>query len=69
MKEKEKERNFISAQTSSPVNKQQAIHLAEEEETEFSNIEGCGFWLTTQLSEAGSSLCKAQLSSSKEANC
>lgn len=42
-----KERNFISAQTSSPVNKHQGIHLAEEEEAErdeeFSNIEGCGF--------------------------
>lgn len=68
-KRRGEERNLISFSTSRSVNEQRAIQLAEEEKMSFQILKALGSWLMTQLSEAGNSLCQAQLSSSKDANC
>lgn len=69
-KRKGEERNLISFSTSRSANEQRAIQLVEEEKMRsFQILKALGSWLMTQLSEAGNSLCQAQLSSSKEANC
>jgi hypothetical protein len=63
-KKKRMKRNFHLDQHAL-LNSKQVIWKRWKERRSFQILKAVGFLLMTQLSEAGNSLCKAQLSSSK----